>query len=159
MVATRQVIVDTTPVDTTQLQTNWSGVTPAPGDIGWQVTNNTIYGAVLEYGGYRRARRKTIQLGGGDLGHGFYAGSGVYSKQAPLGWVRRALSNSWDPWSVRLRNAIQAAWSGQEPRLDVSSLVPGGPSRHTINITRQLLDLGGKMRRSRQRKTQRKKKS
>ena len=121
MVSTRQMIVNTTPVDTGDLQAAWSPVEQS-GDLTYQVRNDTPYGALLEYGGYRRVGPRTVQLGGGDLGLGFVAGGGVYSKQAPLGFVRKALVASWQPWHLRLRNALSMAWGGLGAQSDILSM-------------------------------------
>ena len=121
MVSTRQIIINTTPVDTGDLQAAWSPV-GAAGDLAYQVTNATLYGPILEYGGYRKAGPRTVQLGGGDLGLGFVAAGGVYSRQAPLGFVRKALVASWQPWNLRLRNALSLAWGGLGAASDVLTM-------------------------------------
>ena len=112
MTEVRQVLIVTSPVDTGFLQAHWGPVMEqsAGQRIAYVVENPTEYGPILEYGGYRRAGPRTIALGGGDLGEGFVAGAGIYSQQAPLGWVRRALAGAWPQFQVRLQNVIKQAW-------------------------------------------------
>lgn len=112
MVSTREVIVQTTPVDTGALQKDWGPVTQR-GPLTWGVSNSKDYAVILEYGGYRKAGPRTAQLGGGALGEDFVASAGVYSKQAPLGWVRRALAAASAPWNVRLQQVMRQAWEGR----------------------------------------------
>lgn len=157
MASTRQVIVATTPVDSGDLRDAWSPVVQGNDDLSWKITNATHYGPTLEYGGYRSVGPRTIQLGGGDLGAGFVAAGGIYSKQAPLGWVRRGLAGSLDPWTLRLRNALSEAWGGLGTPVDAvptpSVNVVYGPSGASVDLTRQLIGLGMKMKRARQRKS------
>ena len=106
----RQVIVNTTPVDSGDLKASWSQATQAGDALTWHVSTDVAYAPILEYGGYRTPGPRTTRLGGGDLGAGFTAGAGVYSLQAPLGWVRRALAGTVQPFRVRLRGVLRQAW-------------------------------------------------
>ena len=90
----RQVIVNTTPVDTGRLKASWGPVTKR-GHLAYGCGNPRHYGSTLEYGGYPRVGPRTIRLGGGILGAGFVAGAGIYSQQAPLGFVRKALAGAY----------------------------------------------------------------
>lgn len=108
----RHVLVTTTPVDRGYLRAHWGPVEEvSTGSLmTYRVRNPTEYGPLLEYGGYRRVGPRTVALGGGDLGEGFVAASGIYSKQAPLGFVRRALANAGPPYRLRIGYAMQQAW-------------------------------------------------
>lgn len=112
MTNVRQVLIATSPVDTGFLQAHWGPIEEASTgtQIVFRVENPTEYGPILEYGGYRRVGPKTVALGGGDLGQGFVAAGGIYSQQAPLGWVRRALAGAWPQYRLRLNNVIRQAW-------------------------------------------------
>jgi hypothetical protein len=115
MAATRAVLVSTSPVDTGALQGQWGAVQDdSSGDvIAASVENTAPYATILEYGGYRGVGPRTVQLGGGDLGAGFVAGGGIYSRQAPLGWVRRGLAQARAPYRQRLLQAVHTAWPYQ----------------------------------------------
>lgn len=107
----RQVIIHTSPVDTGRLKASWSPVTPR-GPLAYGCGTSLHYASTLEYGGYGRVGPRTIRLGGGDLGAGFVAGSGIYSQQAPLGFVRKALAGSVRQFRLRLRNILRQGWGG-----------------------------------------------
>lgn len=115
MVNVRQVLIATSPVDTGFLRAQWGpvGESGAGSLLASRVTNPTPYGPVLEYGGYRGVGPKTVALGGGALGLSFQAGGGIYSTQAPLGWVRRALVSAWPQYQRRLNNVLRQAWPYQ----------------------------------------------
>ena len=112
MADVRQVVIATTPVDTGFLQAHWGPVedVSAGSMIAYRIQNPTTYGPIVEYGGYRGVGPRTIAVGGGDLGAGFHAGGGIYSQQAPLGWVRKALARAWPQYHVRLRMVLKQAW-------------------------------------------------
>jgi len=110
----REVIVRTSPVDTGFLRAHWSPAQQRGDPLTWGTSTDVPYAPTLEYGGYRRVGRaqppKTVRLGGGDLGAGFIAGAGIYSTQAPLGWVRRALAGAHPQYMLRLQNMLRDAW-------------------------------------------------
>lgn len=109
------VIVATSPVDTGFLRAHWSPVHQRGDPLIWGTSTDVPYAPTLEYGGYRSVGRRipprTVRLGGGDLGAGFTAGAGIYSTQAPLGWVRRALAQAQPQYLVRLQQMLRQAWS------------------------------------------------
>lgn len=107
-----RVIVLTSPVDTGALRNSWSPPTARGSDLIWGTGTPLYYAPVLEYGGYRRVGPRTVQIGGGDLGVGFVAGAGIYSTQAPLGFVRRALAGAAPAYRRRLVNLLQQAFGG-----------------------------------------------
>ena len=111
MRSVRQVIVNTTPVDTGRLKASWGPVTKL-GTLRYGCGNPRHYGPTLEYGGYPRVGPRTVRLGGGILGAGFVAGAGIYSQQAPLGFVRKALAGAVPQLRLRLRNVLKQAWGG-----------------------------------------------
>ena len=105
--------MDTTaPVDTGALKRNRRAVQQT-GPLTWETGYDLPYAPILEYGAYRGVGPKTVALGGGDLGAEFVAGAGIYSKQAPLGWVRKALVSQAKPLRKRLATAVHAAWGGR----------------------------------------------
>lgn len=107
----RQVVIATSPVDTGALKASWSPVT-ARGPLAYGFSNPKDYAATLEYGGYPRVGPRTIRLSGGDLGAGFVAGPGIYSQQAPLGFVRKALAGAVPQLRLRIRNMLSQGWGG-----------------------------------------------
>ena len=109
-----RVIVLTSPVDTGALRASWTPPTARGSDLIWGTGTSIAYAPTLEYGGYRRVGPRTVELGGGDLGVGFVAGAGIYSTQAPLGFVRRALVGAVTPYRRRLEHVVQAAFTGTE---------------------------------------------
>lgn len=109
MRSVHSVIVSTSPVDTGDLRAHWGPVTQR-GPLTYGTGNDRSYATTLEYGGYLRVGPKTVGLGGGDLGAGFVAGAGVYSRQAPLGFVRRALADAAPQYSERLQNTLRQLW-------------------------------------------------
>lgn len=112
--ALRTELVSTSPVDTGSLRDHWGPVSPGASPMAWQVSNSAPYAAILEYGGYRGIGPKTVGLGGGSLGEGFVADGGIYSRQAPLGFVRRALANTAEPLRVRIRTVLSRAWASRD---------------------------------------------
>lgn len=102
---------ETVPVDTTRLAMSRSPA-HSPQPLTWATGYPLDYALTLEYGGYPSVGRKTIRLGGGPLGAGFVGGAGIYSKQAPLGWVRRALASVQGPFHARILAAVRQAWEG-----------------------------------------------
>lgn len=121
---TREIVVRTSPVDTGFFRDHWGPVTERGSALSWGFENATPYGPTLEYGGYRRAGPRTVALGGGDLGAGFTAGAGIYSRQAPLGFVRKALAHACPPWHRRLENVVRQAWVAR----DMGGGWPVGPA-------------------------------
>lgn len=111
MEAIGQRMDDTAPVDTGALRANRSAARTT-GPLTWQTGYDLPYAPILEYGGYLRVGPKTVALGGGDLGEGFVAGAGIYAKQTPLGWVRKALASQAKPLRRRLATAVQTTWGG-----------------------------------------------
>ena len=107
----RQVIINTSPVDTGRLKASWNPVRAA-GDLAYACGTDVHYAPTLEYGGYPRVGPRTIRLGGGELGAGFVAGPGVYSQQAPLGFVRKALAGAVRQFRLRIRNVPKQGWGG-----------------------------------------------
>lgn len=105
----RDVVISTSPVDTGRLKRSWGPVTRR-GRLTWGFGTPFPYAPILEYGGYTRTGPRTVALGGGDLGEGFVAGSGIYSTQAPLGFVRRALAQVAPVLRQRLTEAVARAW-------------------------------------------------
>ena len=110
----REVIVQTSPVDTGFLRQHWSPVRQGATPLTWSTSTDVPYALTLEYGGYTRVGRsmppKTVRLGGGALGAGFTAGAGIYSTQAPLGWVRKALVQAQPQYMLRLQRLVHEAW-------------------------------------------------
>lgn len=119
---TRQVVIAATPVGTGFLQAHWGPVTQQGDPFTWGFSNDTPYGPILEYGGYQRIGDKTVGLAGGDLGEGFVAGPGIYSRQAPLGFVRRALAQAAPALRTRLATVLRQAWNTR----DMGGGWPGG---------------------------------
>lgn len=109
MRSVHSIIVSTSPVDTGDLRAHWGPVTQR-GPLTYGTGNDRVYAPTLEYGGYVRVGPKTVGLGGGDLGAGFVAGPGIYSRQAPLGFVRRALADAAPQYQERLRNVLRQTW-------------------------------------------------
>jgi hypothetical protein len=109
MRSVHSIIVSTSPVDKGPLRAHWGPVTQR-GPLTYGAGNDRSYAATLEYGGYVRVGPKTVGLGGGDLGAGFVAGAGIYSRQAPLGFVRRALADAAPQYGDRLRNVLRQLW-------------------------------------------------
>ena len=107
----RQLVINTTPVDTGNLKARWGPVSER-GTLAYGFGNPTDYGSTLEYGGYTKVGPRTIRMGGGALGAGFVADPGIYSRQAPLGFVRKALAQSVGQFHLRLRNILRTAWGG-----------------------------------------------
>ena len=105
-----RVIVLTAPVDTGRLRRSWPPPTARGSDMIWGTGTTLDYAPTLEYGGYRRVGPRTVEAGPGDLGAGFTAGAGIYSSQAPLGFVRRALAGAAQPYRRRLQNLVQQAF-------------------------------------------------
>lgn len=106
----RSAIVATTPVSTGVLRDSWSPVTQGRDALAWGISTDLIYAPVLEYGGYPGVGPKTVALGGGALGAGFIGDAGIYSTQAPLGWVRRALAHAAPGFLRALEHEITQAW-------------------------------------------------
>lgn len=108
----RKLVIATSPVDTRALQRSWGTVmTGGDEDHPWaSVANSAPYAPILEYGGYRGVGPRTVRLGGGDLGAGFQAGAGIYSRQAPLGWVRKALARTGASYRAAIWNVVHTAW-------------------------------------------------
>ena len=102
-----RVIIITSPVDTGRLRASWPPPTPRGSELIWGTGTTLAYAPTLEYGGYARVGPRTIQLAGGDIGEGFVADEGIYSKQAPLGFVRRALANAAKSYRNRLQQVIK----------------------------------------------------
>jgi hypothetical protein len=121
----------TVPVDTGRLRASRTTVHKLR-PLTWATGYTVDYAPVLEYGGYPRVGPKTVHLGGGEIGAGFTGGPGVYSKQAPLGWVRRALAAHRDPFLARVQTAVKQAWTGQMAGTTTTApgptLGPGGLS-------------------------------
>lgn len=107
----RQVVINTSPVDTGRLKASWSPVSQR-GTLAYGFGTQVHYAPTLEYGGYPRVGPRTIRLGGAPLGAGFVAGAGIYSQQAPLGFVRKALAGSVRQFRLRMRNIVRQAWGG-----------------------------------------------
>lgn len=125
MEAVRASIVATTPVDTGALRESWSPVTQGRDALTWRVSTDLPYAPVLEYGGYPGVGPKTVALGGGTIGAGFLGEAGIYSRQAPLGWVRRALAHAAPGFLQAIGRAVTQTWA------------PGGdrPSRSPSEMT------------------------
>ena len=105
--------MDTTvPVDTGALHSNRSAVTSTK-PLTWGTGYSLDYATILEYGGYRRVGPKTVRLGGGEIGEGFVGAAGIYAKQAPMGWVRKAMVVTREPFARRVNAAVRQAWTGQ----------------------------------------------
>jgi hypothetical protein len=108
----RQALIATSPVETGYLQAHWGAVEERSGGstLLARVENPTPYGPILEYGGYRSVGPRTVAVGGGALGLGFQGNAGIYSKQAPLGFVRKALVEAWPQYRQRLQTVLRQAW-------------------------------------------------
>jgi len=105
----RQVISATAPVDTGALNRSWTP--PALlGLLRVGVSTDRHYAPRLEYGGYTRTGPRTVALGGGNLGDGFVAGPGIYSTQAPLGFVRKALVRAAPVVRTRTMDVVAQIW-------------------------------------------------
>ncbi len=102
----------TVPVDTGRLRRSRTRVHKLRA-LTWGTEYPLPYATTLEYGGYGRVGPRTMRAGPGELGAGFVAGAGIYSQQAPLGWVRKALAAVNDPWRQRIHAAVRQAWTGQ----------------------------------------------
>lgn len=120
MDAVRSTIVATTPVDTGALRRSWSPVRRRGDALTWGVSTDLPYAPILEYGGYRGVGPKTVALGGGDLGESFVAGAGIYSKQAPLGWVRRALAQHAPHFRQQALRLVQQHWGAEGEHIDMT---------------------------------------
>ncbi len=107
----RQVVINTSPVDTGALKASWGPVT-SRGPLAYGFGTAKDYASTLEYGGYPRVGPRTVRLGGGELGAGFVAGAGIYSQQAPLGFVRKALAAATPQFRLRLQNMLRQGWGG-----------------------------------------------
>ena len=105
----RQMVIATTPVDTGRLKASWSPATNR-GRLTWGFGTHLDYANKLEYGGYTGVGQRTMRLGGGDLGAGFIAEAGIYSRQAPLGFVRKALAKNAPQFLLRVENVVRRAW-------------------------------------------------
>lgn len=110
----RQVLIATSPVATGFFRDHWGPVTQGRTPLTWRVQNPTPYGPTLEYGGYRGVGPRMIALGGGDLGEGFTAGAGIYSRQAPLGFMRRALAQAAPQLRQRIHTVVRQAWAARD---------------------------------------------
>lgn len=108
------VIVQTSPVDTGRLRESWAPPHERGSPLIWGTETAVEYAGILEYGGYRGVGPKTVALAGGDLGAGFVAEGGIYSQQAPLGFVRRALAAMLEPFKLRLSGMLQQGWDSAE---------------------------------------------
>lgn len=121
----------TAPVDTGRLRASRTQVHRVQ-PLTWATGYTVDYAPTLEYGGYPRVGPRTVHVGGGDVGAGFTAEPGIYSKQAPLGWVRRALAAQRDAFLARVQTALTQAWTGQVTVPDTAgpglTLGPGGLS-------------------------------
>lgn len=129
MVSIRQVIVNTSPVDTGRLKASWSPVRQVR-EMAYATATGLHYAATLEYGGYPKVGPKTVRLGGGELGAGFVAEGGIYSRQAPLGFVRKALAGSVTQFRLRIRNILRQAWGGLGSTDASDSQTPTRPPRN-----------------------------
>lgn len=110
MLDVHHVIVATAPVDTGRYRASWPLPTERGTPLTWGTGTTLDYAPTLEYGGYQRAGPRTVQLGGGNLGEGFVASAGIYSRQAPLGHVRRALGQAGPPFRARIMTVVRQAW-------------------------------------------------
>jgi hypothetical protein len=107
-------VMRTSPVDTGALRRSWSVPRPHGSPLRWSFGSDAPYAAVLEYGGYRHVGPKTV-ASSGDPGEDFVASPGIYSRQAPLGFVRRALAGNRAVFRRRLQAMLGQAWgSGRE---------------------------------------------
>ena len=103
---------ETVPVDSGDLSRNRSPVRQdGPGT--YSVTYDLPYAGILEYGGYPGTGPKTVQLGPADVGADFLAGAGIYSRQAPHGWVRKALVHVKPQLHTRVLAAVRTVWGGK----------------------------------------------
>ena len=111
-------VMDTTaPVDTGALRANRSPVRRV-GRLTYATGYTLPYAPVLEYGGYRGVGPKTVELGGGAIDEEFIAGAGIYSRQAPLGWVRKALAQARPLLAPTILDLVQRGWSGGGGQVD-----------------------------------------
>lgn len=102
--------VRTSPVDTGALRRSWTPPAHRGGPLLWGFGTDRHYAPTLEYGGYSKVGPRTIHLGGGHLGAGFVAGAGIYSTQAPLGFVRKALAQVCPAFREAMRVVVRTAW-------------------------------------------------
>jgi len=111
MVSVRQRIIQTSPVDTGNLRAHWSPVIERR-DLVYGIGNDRVYAPVLEYGGYHRVGPRTIQAGPAMLDDSgeFEAPEGIYSRQAPLGWTRKALIVAKPQYLLRINNVVRRQW-------------------------------------------------
>lgn len=111
MVSVRQRIIQTTPVDTGNLRAHWSPVIKRR-DLVYGIGNDRVYAPVLEYGGYRRVGPRTMEAGPAMLDEygEFEAPEGIYSRQAPLGWTRKALIAGKPQFLLRINNVVRRQW-------------------------------------------------
>lgn len=107
----RAEIVARSPVETTRLQSSWLAPVRA-GALAWKIATTVPYAPVLEYGGYPGVGPKTVAVAGSqNLGWGLTPpGSGIYSQQAPYGWVRKALANEGNRLLQGIGSALQHEW-------------------------------------------------
>lgn len=103
-------IVTTSPVDMGRLRRSWPPPTSRGTPLAWGTGTHLHYAPTLEYGGYKGVGPRTVQLGGGDLVAGFVAGAGIYSRQAPLGFVRRALAEAAPQTMLRMQTLLRRQW-------------------------------------------------
>lgn len=107
----RAEVVARSPVDTTRLQASWLAPVRA-GALAWKIATTVPYAPVLEYGGYPGVGPKTVAVTGSqDLGFGLTPPrSGIYSRQAPHGWVRKALANEGNRLLAGIGQTLQQEW-------------------------------------------------
>lgn len=131
-ISVQRVIVRTSPVDTGRLRASWTPAQERGNPLTWGTSTHLHYAPTLEYGGYRRQGPRTVYVGGGDLGAGFVAGPGIYSTQAPLGFVRKALAQASPQLQQRIRTVLRRTWQGGTQTLNAEgSLSSGGRQRQT----------------------------
>lgn len=100
-------IVSGTPVDKGILKSRWSLV--RTGDTSWRCINNTKYLKILEFGFYNNVGPKTIKISASlRLNFGIRIIGGIFSKQAPHGWIRKALSQTGNDFKSKLARKIKS---------------------------------------------------
>ena len=110
-------IVTTTPVDEGDLQASWSPPSRM-GPLHYLVAeSNAVQVYAIEYGSIPGnhpwpSPGPRTQIGGGRIGEGFTdAAPNVYSTQAPLGVVRRALAKQAPQFRKLVLEAVSKGWN------------------------------------------------
>ena len=97
-----------TPVDTGALRKAWRGPR-REATYTYSFGNTQHYAPTLEYGLYTRVGPRTTQGGGATVGD-YVIAPGIFSKQAPVGMLRKALAMAKPGLYQRILTAHQRTW-------------------------------------------------